>query len=140
MKKLRSWHLVLSLVLFAQSCLTLCDSKDCDPPVPLSMEFSRQEYWSGLPFSSPENLPDPGTKLMSITSVMSSYHLILCHPLLLLPSIFPSIRIFSNESFLHIMRNTGLEGAQAGIKIAGRNINNHRYADDTTLMAESEVK
>ena len=36
------------------------------------------------------------------------------------------------------MRNTGLEGAQAGIKIAGRNINNHRYADDTTLMAESE--
>ena len=38
----------------------------------------------------------------------------------------------------HIMRNTGLEEAQAGIKIAGRNINNHRYADDTTLMAERE--
>ena len=36
------------------------------------------------------------------------------------------------------MRNAGLEEAQAGIKIAGRNINNHRYADDTTLMAESE--
>ena len=36
------------------------------------------------------------------------------------------------------MRNTGLEEAQAGIKIARRNINNHRYADDTTLMAESE--
>ena len=36
------------------------------------------------------------------------------------------------------MRNTGLEEAQAGIKIAGRNINNLRYADDTTLMAESE--
>ena len=36
------------------------------------------------------------------------------------------------------MRNSGLEEAQAGIKIAGRNINNHRYADDTTLMAESE--
>ena len=36
------------------------------------------------------------------------------------------------------MRNAGLEGAQAGIKIAGRNINNLRYADDTTLMAESE--
>ena len=36
------------------------------------------------------------------------------------------------------MRNTGLEEAQAGIKIAGRNINNHRYADDTTFMAESE--
>ena len=36
------------------------------------------------------------------------------------------------------MRNTGLEEAQAGIKIAGRNIKNLRYADDTTLMAESE--
>ena len=36
------------------------------------------------------------------------------------------------------MRNAGLEGAQAGIKIAGRNINHLRYADDTTLMAESE--
>ena len=36
------------------------------------------------------------------------------------------------------MRNTGLEEAQPGIKIAGRNSNNHRYADDTTLMAESE--
>ena len=38
------------------------------------------------------------------------------------------------------MRNAGLEDAQAGIKIAGRNINNLRYADDTTLMAESEEK
>ena len=38
----------------------------------------------------------------------------------------------------YIMRNTGLEEAQAGIKVAGRNMNNLRYADDTTLMAESE--
>jgi len=38
------------------------------------------------------------------------------------------------------MRNAGLEEAQAGIKIAGRNINNLRYADDTTLMAEREEK
>ena len=38
----------------------------------------------------------------------------------------------------YIMRNAGLEEKQAGIKIAGRNINNLRYADDTTLMAESE--
>ena len=38
----------------------------------------------------------------------------------------------------YIMRNPGLEDTQAGIKIAGRNINNLRYADDTTLMAESE--
>ena len=39
-----------------------------------------------------------------------------------------------------IMRNPGLEETQAGIKIAGRNIHNLRYADDTTLMAESEEK
>ena len=41
-------------------------------------------------------------KLVSIESVMSSNHLILCHPLLLLPSIFPSIKVFSNELVLHI--------------------------------------
>ena len=37
----------------------------------------------------------------------------------------------------YIMRNAGLDETQAGIQIAGRNINNHRFADDTTLMAES---
>ena len=40
----------------------------------------------------------------------------------------------------YIMRNSGLEEAQAGIKVSGRNINNLRYADDTTLLAESEEK
>ena len=50
-----------------------------------------------LPCPSPSVL-----KLMSIKSMMSSNHLILCHPLLLLASIFPSIRVFSNESALHI--------------------------------------
>ena len=44
----------------------------------------------------------------------------------------------SNLYAEYIMRNAGLDEAQAGIKIAGRNINNLRYADDTTLMAESE--
>ena len=39
---------------------------------------------------------------------------------------------------MYILRNAGLEEAQAGIRIAGRNINNLRYADDTSLMAESE--
>ena len=43
-----------------------------------------------------------------------------------------------NWTELNIMRNAGLDEAQAGIKIAGRNIDNLRYADDTTLMAESE--
>ena len=45
---------------------------------------------------------------------------------------------FFNFSVEYIMRNAGLDEAQAGIKIARRNINNLRYADDTTLMAESE--
>ena len=43
-----------------------------------------------------------------------------------------------NKASEDIMRNTGLEETQAGIKIAGRNINNLRYADDTSLMGESE--
>ena len=53
----------------------------------------------GLPVH--HQLPEP-TKRMSIVSVMPSNHLILCRPLVLLPSIFPSIRVFSNESALHI--------------------------------------
>ena len=53
-----------------------------------------------LPCPSPT--PRAYSKLKSITSVMLSNHLILCHPLLLLPSIFPSIRVFSNESVLCI--------------------------------------
>ena len=44
---------------------------------------------------------------------------------------------FFNLSAEYIMQNAGLDEAQAGIKIAGRNINNLRYADDTTLMEES---
>ena len=144
---------------------------DCEPWIvahqsPLPMEFSRQEYWSGVPLPTLQDLSDPGIelaslvspalagrffttllllsytylvnhkpllllfsrsvvsnslrphglqhtrlplsftisqsllKLMSIEWVMPSNHLILCHPLLLLPSIFPSIRVFSNESAL----------------------------------------
>ena len=66
----------------AQSCLTLCDLMDCSTP--------------GL--TNSRSLP----KLMSIESVMPSNHLIFCHPLILPPSIFPSIRVFSNESVLGI--------------------------------------
>ena len=68
-----------------QSCPTLCDPMDCSTPGFLSITNS----WSLL-------------KLMSIESVMPSNHLILCRPLLLLPSIFLSIRGFSNESVLCI--------------------------------------
>ena len=53
---------------------------------------------TSLSITNSQSLP----KLMSIESVMPSNHLILCHPLLLLPSIFPGIRVFSNESALHI--------------------------------------
>ena len=50
----------LSQTLVTQSCPTLCDSMDYSPQVPLSMEFSRQEFWSGLPFPSPGHLPSLG--------------------------------------------------------------------------------
>ena len=53
---------------------------------------------ASLPITNSRSLP----KLMSIVSVMPPNHLILCHPLLLLPSIFPSIRVFSNELAIHI--------------------------------------
>ena len=67
-----------------KSCLTLCNPLDCRRQVSLSFITS----WSLL-------------KLMSIESVMPSNHLILCCPLLLPPSIFPNIRVFSNESVFH---------------------------------------
>ena len=47
-------------VLVAQSCLTLATPGTVVPQASLSMEFSRQKYWSGLPFTSPGDLPDPG--------------------------------------------------------------------------------
>ena len=47
-------------VLVAQSCQTPWDPMDCSPQAPLSIGFSRQGYWSGLPFPSPGDLPDPG--------------------------------------------------------------------------------
>ena len=56
-------------VLVTRSCPTLCDPMDCCPPgnSPLSMEFSRQEYWSGFPFPSPGYLLDPGIEFQSST-------------------------------------------------------------------------
>ena len=46
--------------LVAKSYLTLCDPWNIAPQAPLSMGFPRQEFWSGLPFSSPRDLPNPG--------------------------------------------------------------------------------
>ena len=72
------------------SCLVVSDSvTPCTAAFQASLSITKS-------WSSP--------KLMSIESVMPSNHLILCHPLLLLPSIFPSIRVFSNESVLSIRR------------------------------------
>ena len=50
------------------------------------------------------------------------------------------VTLLNNFYAEYIMRNAGLEEAQAGIKIAGRNINNLRYSDDNTLKAEEELK
>ena len=66
-------------------CVQLCDPMDCSMPASLSFTISQSLL-----------------KLMSTESVMSSNHPILYHPLLLLPSIFPNIRVFSNESVLCI--------------------------------------
>ena len=51
-----------------QLCLTLCDPMTVDHQAPLSMEFSKQEYWIGLPFLPPGDLPDPGIEPISLKS------------------------------------------------------------------------
>ena len=52
----------------AQLCLTLCDPIDCSPPGCSVMEFSRKEYWGGLPFPIPGDLSDPGIETASLVS------------------------------------------------------------------------
>ena len=54
-------------VLFAQSCPIFCDPMDCNLWASLSMKFSRQEYWSGLPFPAPGDLPNPGIEPRSLS-------------------------------------------------------------------------
>ena len=134
-------HLLFTYVLLSHSVVPNSFATHGLQPLqaPLFMGLSRQEYWSGLPFSSPSHtyniqinvhiimclvakscltLCDHMTcssqaslsstnsrsslKLTSIESVMLSSHLILCCPLLLLPPIPPSIRVFSNESILRM--------------------------------------
>ena len=51
-----------------QICPIFCYPMDCSPQAPLSMEFSRQEYWSGLPCPPPGDLPDPGLEPTSLAS------------------------------------------------------------------------
>ena len=59
---------VCSMYMLAQSCPTLCDHMDVAPRAPLSMGFPGQEYWSGLPFPPPGDLPHPGIEPVSLTS------------------------------------------------------------------------
>ena len=59
---------MLACVLVTQSCLTLCDPLNCSPKAPLVMGFSKQEYWSGSPFPSPGDLPNPGIEPTSLMS------------------------------------------------------------------------
>ena len=80
-----SYFIFVIVQSLSSLCLTLCDSMDC----------ARQAFLSFIVFRSL-------LRLMSIEMVMSFNHLILCRPLLLLPSIFPCIRVFSNESALSI--------------------------------------
>ena len=54
--------------MFRQLCLTLFDPRDCSPQAPLSMGFSRQAYWSGLPSHTPADLSNPGIQLESLVS------------------------------------------------------------------------
>ena len=78
-------HILCQLSSVVQSCPTLCNPLHCSTP-----SFPVQHHLRSL------------LKLMSIKSVIPSKHLILCRPLLLQASIFSSIRVFSNESVLHI--------------------------------------
>ena len=84
---MQAWnsHLYQSVSSVTQSCLTVFDPMDCSTP--------------GFPVC--HQLPEL-TQTQPIESVMPSNHLILCHPLLLPPSVFPSIRVFSDESILRI--------------------------------------
>jgi len=68
---LRIWSAALSahalLQVHAQSCPTLSNTTNCACQAPLPMEFSRQEYWIGLPFPSPGDLPDSGIEPVSLS-------------------------------------------------------------------------
>ena len=87
--KLHLWHALHFLNIWSCCCCSVTQS--CPPLRPTALQTS-------LSFTISRSL----LKLMPIESVMPSNHLILCHSLLLLPSIFPSIRVFSNESPLRI--------------------------------------
>ena len=95
-----SWKVrkLLSLEFFTDFCSSWQSKNDQFSRSVVVRLFTTAARLASLSITNSSSL----LKLMSIESVMPSNHLILCHPLLLLPSIFPSIRVFSNESALHI--------------------------------------
>ena len=95
----------------AQLCLTLCDPMDGKLPgsVVHGIFQARILEWAAISFSRGSSQPRDQNRVSCIV----------------------------DRCFKYIMKNAGLDEAQAGIKIAGRNINNLRYADETTIMAES---
>ena len=68
-----NYMLVAAADLVAKSCTTLCDPVNCSLPGSSVHGFPRQEYWSGLPFPSPEDLPDSGIKPLSPALQVDSY-------------------------------------------------------------------
>ena len=121
----------------SQSCPTLCNPMNCSTPgLPIHhqlLEFSQthvHRVGDAIKPSNPLSSPSPQHQGHGTTDsfpIGKGVH----QGCILSPCLF-------NLYAEYIMRNAGLEEAQAGIKIAGRSINNLRYADDTTLMAESE--
>ena len=104
-----------------ESCPTFCEPVDCRTP--------------GFP------VPIPNSwrllKFMSIELVMSSNHLTLCRPLLLLPSIFSSIRVFHNESALHIRwPNTGVSASESVLPMNIQNLFPLRLTDLISLLSK----
>ena len=102
-KFLAACHRTVAHVL---SHVWLCNSMDCRPQAPLSMEFSRQEYWSELPFSTPGDLPNPGIEPVSLLSTaLEADSLPLSHlgspqDFILCPILFNIFVIMGDESSL----------------------------------------
>ena len=114
---------------FLQSCLTLCNLRTIARQALLSMGFPRQEYWSGLPYPPQGDLCNPGIEPVCLISPALAGRFFTTN------ATSPCLFNFYAE---HIMQNDKLDISQDGIKITGRNISNLRYADDATIMAESE--
>ena len=125
----------------AQSCLTRIDPMDCSLPGSSihGIFQARLLEWGAIAFST-WMLSSVAQSCLTLCGPMnhSTPGLPVHHQLLEFTQTHVHRPCLFNFYAEYIMRNAGLNEAQTGIKIAGRNINNLRYADDTTLMAERE--